>query len=98
MQVLVRSFAKINVGLCIGPKRGDGFHELRTLYQTIGLHDVIRMSVGPGSGIAIRCKDSRVPTAETNTCYRILERATAALGVKCRVSSRLRSNCPYEVG
>jgi len=98
MQVLVCSFAKINVGLCIGPKRADGFHELRTLYQTIGLHDVIRMSVGPGSGIAIRCKDSRVPTAETNTCYRILERATAALGVKCRVSLEIEKQLPVRGG
>ena len=37
MPVIVRSFAKINLGLYIGPRRSDGFHELRTVYQTIGL-------------------------------------------------------------
>jgi 4-diphosphocytidyl-2-C-methyl-D-erythritol kinase len=45
MTVAVRSFAKINLGLYIGPRRDDGFHELRTVYQTIALHDVIRVSV-----------------------------------------------------
>ena len=50
MTVTVRSFAKINLGLRIGAAREDGFHELLTVYQTIGLHDVIRVSVGRGSG------------------------------------------------
>jgi 4-diphosphocytidyl-2-C-methyl-D-erythritol kinase len=39
MPATVRSFAKINLGLAIGPRRPDGFHELRTVYQTIALHD-----------------------------------------------------------
>ena len=57
MTVAVRSFAKINLGLYIGAQRSDGFHELRTVYQTIALHDVIRVSVGRGSGIEILCDD-----------------------------------------
>ena len=61
MTVTVRSFAKINLGLRIGAAREDGFHELLTVYQTIGLHDVIRVSVGRGTGIEIRCADPRVP-------------------------------------
>ena len=44
--VTVRSFAKINLGLCIGALRADGFHHLLTVYQTIALHDVIRLQVG----------------------------------------------------
>ena len=79
MLLTVRSFAKINLGLCIGARRADGFHELRTVYQTIALHDLLRLKVERGSGIEIRCADARVPTDETNTCYRMLERAMAAL-------------------
>ena len=45
MSVTVRSFAKINLGLYIGPPRPDGFHELRTVYQTIGLYDRITVGV-----------------------------------------------------
>src|SRR5207249_6775993 len=86
MTVTVRSFAKINLGLCIGAKRSDNFHELRTVYQTIGLHDVIHVRVGRGSGIEIRCEDPRVPTDETNTCYRVLESAMATLRAKGKVS------------
>ena len=94
MQVQVRSFAKINLGLAIGPTRADGFHELRTVYQTIGLHDVIRVSVGRGSGIEVLCEDQRVPTNETNTCYRIAKCAMSALGAKGKITIEIEKRSP----
>src|SRR5579859_1446199 len=56
MPVRVRSFAKINLGLTIGAPRADGFHDLRTIYQTIALHDVIKIEVARGAGIEVRTK------------------------------------------
>jgi len=98
MTVTVRSFAKINLGLRIGAAREDGFHELLTVYQTIGLHDVIRVSVGRGSGIEIRCADPRVPRDETNTCYRIVEKAMRALRAKGRVVIEIEKRLPVQGG
>ena len=99
MTISVRAFAKINLGLRIGAPREDGFHELLTVYQTIGLHDVIRVSVGRGSGIEIRCADPRVPKDESNTCYRIVEKAMqAAEARRGGLSLRLRSGCRCRAG
>jgi 4-diphosphocytidyl-2-C-methyl-D-erythritol kinase len=98
MTITVRSFAKINLGLRIGAARGDGFHELMTVYQTIGLHDVIRVSAGRGTGIEIRCEDPRVPRDESNTCFRIVEKALAALGVKARVVIEIEKRLPVQGG
>jgi 4-diphosphocytidyl-2-C-methyl-D-erythritol kinase len=98
MSVTVRSFAKINLGLRIGAARADGFHELLTVYQTIGLHDVIRVSVGRGNGIEIRCADPRVPRDESNTCFRIVERGLAALRVKARVTIEIEKRLPVQGG
>src|SRR5437899_4299477 len=98
MPVSVRSFAKINLGLRIGPAREDGFHELLTVYQTIGLHDVIRVSVGRGSGIEIQCADPRVPRDESNTCYRIVEKAMAVLRAKGRVVVEIEKRLPVQGG
>jgi 4-diphosphocytidyl-2-C-methyl-D-erythritol kinase len=98
MPVTVRSFAKINLGLGIGALRADGFHELRTVYQTIALHDVIRVSVGRGSGIEIRCEDSRVPKDESNTCCRIVERAMVALKARGRVVVEIEKRLPVQGG
>ena len=98
MTVTVRSFAKINLGLCIGAAREDGFHELLTVYQTIGLHDVIRVSVGRGSGIEIRCADPRVPSDASNTCYRIVEKAMQRLRAKGRVVIEIEKRLPVQGG
>jgi 4-diphosphocytidyl-2-C-methyl-D-erythritol kinase len=98
MRLTVRSFAKINLGLCIGPLRPDGFHELRTVYQTIRLHDTIQVEVVRGSGIEIRCRDERVPKDERNTCYRIAERAMAALKATGRVIIAIEKRLPVEGG
>ena len=96
--VTVRSFAKINLGLCIGPPRPDGFHDLLTVYQTIDLHDVIRVQVGRGTGIQICCDDPRVPRDQANTCYRIVERAMAALQASGRVTITIDKRLPVQGG
>ena len=98
MTVTVRSFAKINLGLCIGAPRPDGFHDLRTVYQTIALHDIIRVQVGRGTGIEILCDDPRVPKDQTNTCYRIAERAMAALRARGRVTITIDKRLPVQGG
>jgi 4-diphosphocytidyl-2-C-methyl-D-erythritol kinase len=98
MTVTVRSFAKVNLGLSIGGLRADGFHELRTAYQTIGLHDVIRVSVERGSGIEIRCSDDRVPKDESNTCHRITEKVMSALRVTGRVAIEIEKRLPVQGG
>jgi len=98
MAVTVRSFAKINLGLRIGAAREDGFHELLTVYQTIGLHDVIQISVLRGAGIEIRCTDPRVPRDESNTCFRIVERAMTALRAKGRVVIEIEKRLPVQGG
>jgi len=98
MAVTVRSFAKINLGLRIGAAREDGFHELLTVYQTIGLHDVIQVSVLRGAGIEIRCADPRVPRDESNTCFRIVERAMTALRAKGRVVIEIEKRLPVQGG
>jgi len=98
MPATVRSFAKINLGLSIGAHRPDGFHELRTVYQTIALHDVITVRVVRGSGIEIRCEDPRVPTDESNTCHRMIESGMAALRAKGRVILEIEKRLPVQGG
>ncbi|MCI0356384.1 MAG: 4-(cytidine 5'-diphospho)-2-C-methyl-D-erythritol kinase [Acidobacteria bacterium] len=98
MAVTLRSFAKINLGLTIGPRREDGFHELSTVYQTIALHDVVKVGVGRGQGIEIRCSDPRVPTSESNTCYRMAEAVLRALNIQRRVTIRIEKRLPVQGG
>ena len=101
MAVSVRSFAKINVGLAIGAKRDDGFHALRTIYQTIAIHDVIKVDAQRGTGgtgIEIRCKDTRVPDDESNTCYRVADRVLRSLKERAKVVIQIEKNLPVQGG
>jgi 4-diphosphocytidyl-2-C-methyl-D-erythritol kinase len=98
MAITVRSFAKINLGLRIGALRPDGFHELRTVYQTIALHDEIRVTVGRGSGIEIRCDDPRVPRDSSNTCFKVVDRAMRALKARGRVIVEIHKRLPVQGG
>lgn len=98
MPCTVRSFAKINIGLSIGPSRPDGFHTLRTIYQTIALNDLIKVDVKAGTGIEIRCKNPGVPADETNTCYRIADRVLKFTRQRARVTITIEKNLPVQGG
>jgi 4-diphosphocytidyl-2-C-methyl-D-erythritol kinase len=98
MATVVRAFAKINIGLRIGPKREDGFHELRTIYQTLAIHDVIKVDVDRGVGIEIRCKHPLVPCDESNTCWRVTERVLRALRVRGKIRIAIEKNLPVQGG
>ena len=98
MAVVARSFAKINLGLRIGPLREDGFHELRTIYQTLAAHDVIKVDVKKGVGVEIFCKDPRVPADETNTCRRAAERVLKTVKMRARINIAIEKNLPVQGG
>lgn len=98
MAVRVHSFAKINLGLAIGPRREDGFHELRTVYQTIALGDRVRVEVASGRGIEVRASDPRVPEGDSNTCHRMAELVLQALGASRRVTIHIDKRLPVQGG
>ena len=98
MATSVRSFAKINLGLKIGPLREDGFHELRTIYQTVALSDQVRVDVSKGLGIEIACKDPRVPDDESNTCWRVADRILRSLKIRSKVRITIEKRLPVQGG
>src|SRR5260221_6936766 len=98
MSTSVRSFAKINIGLKIGPLGEDGFHELRTIYQTVALSDLVRVDVSKGVGIDIVCKDQRVPADESNTCWRVADRMLRSFKVRGKVRIAIEKNLPVQGG
>lgn len=98
MATSVRSFAKINIGLKIGPRREDGFHELRTIYQTVALSDTIRVDASKGVGIDMSCKDPRVPLDESNTCWRVADRVLRSLKTRSKIRIAIDKRLPVQGG
>jgi 4-diphosphocytidyl-2-C-methyl-D-erythritol kinase len=95
MPTTVRSFAKINLGLAIGPVRMDGFHSLTTLYQTIAAHDLVTVEARPAgeTSITLTSDDARVPLDERNTAFKsvklVLEGKDAEAAVSIYIDKRL---------
>jgi 4-diphosphocytidyl-2-C-methyl-D-erythritol kinase len=86
----VRSFAKINLGIEIVGKRPDGYHDIRTLFQTITLADEIRVEPAPEGVLNLAGDDRAVAWDETNLVHRaarlLQERTGAASGARITVS------------
>jgi 4-diphosphocytidyl-2-C-methyl-D-erythritol kinase len=65
--IRLRAFAKINLGLKIVGKRPDGYHEIRTVFQTVALHDSLEISLARGQGrIFLECDDPAIPAGRGN--------------------------------
>ncbi len=75
----VRAHAKINLSLRVLGVRADGYHELRTIFQSIALHDTltIRRARGP---FRLTMDDPACPGDETNLIWRAAERLWTASG------------------
>jgi 4-diphosphocytidyl-2-C-methyl-D-erythritol kinase len=73
-RVTVRAPAKINLTLSVGPRRADGFHDVRTLLQSIALADTLTVSRRRGP-FGIDCDAPGVPTDQSNLVWK----AAAAL-------------------
>ncbi len=67
--VRVHAHAKINLSLRVLARREDGYHDLRTVFQALALHDVLTLVPRPGA-FAIDCADARVPRDSTNLVWR----------------------------
>jgi 4-diphosphocytidyl-2-C-methyl-D-erythritol kinase len=64
-----RSFAKINLGLEVTGRRPSGYHELKTLFATLSLHDTLEIAA-TRSGISVRSDHPGLPLDETNLAHR----------------------------
>lgn len=94
----VPSFAKINWNLHILGRRPDGYHEVRTLLQTISLHDDLHFEVSGDGTISLTCDDPEIPVDERN----LIVQAAQALKQRYNLSQgariRLEKRIPTQAG
>ena len=96
----VHAPAKINLSLRVVAVRADGYHELRTIFQSIALHDTltIRAERGP---FRFEADDPACPGDSTNLVWRAVEQVWAAAGRRGAVKGlaiRLTKRIPMQAG
>jgi 4-diphosphocytidyl-2-C-methyl-D-erythritol kinase len=86
-RIALKAYAKINLGLVVLGRREDGYHELRTIYQSVSLADDLAVSILPGAGqVRLEASGFAVPGGEQN----LAGRAARAVQEELRLRSAIR--------
>jgi 4-diphosphocytidyl-2-C-methyl-D-erythritol kinase len=96
--VTIPSFAKVNLCLHILGPRDDGYHELRTVFQTIALHDTLTVSLATGKSIHLESNDQTLPAGPDNLVWRALEALRRELKLRSGIRARLEKRIPVGRG
>ena len=94
----VRAHAKINLYLDVIGKRADGYHELETVFHSIGLHDVVIIRSCDKQGIAVQCEHPEVPCDESNIAYRAAQCLSDTVGGFGGVEIQIHKRIPVAAG
>ncbi|MFY9585338.1 MAG: 4-(cytidine 5'-diphospho)-2-C-methyl-D-erythritol kinase [Candidatus Acidiferrales bacterium] len=96
--VSLPAFAKINLCLHVLGKRADGYHELRTVFQTISLHDTLRLTLTRHPGISLETDDPALPSGRENLVWRALDALRRELRLRGGVRAELTKRIPAARG
>ena len=93
--MVILCYAKINLTLEILGKRADGYHEVRTVMQTVGLAD--RLEVTAAADLSFTCSDPALATPD-NLVYRAARLLQAEYAVRTGAALRLEKRIPVAAG
>lgn len=90
------AYAKINLTLDVLGKRNDGYHDLKTVMQTISLRDDIEIDVGTGKPWKLICDKEGIPCDERNLAWKAAKLYCDTMqkdpnGLEIRITKRIPS-------
>jgi 4-diphosphocytidyl-2-C-methyl-D-erythritol kinase len=94
----LKAYGKINLGLDVLGRREDGYHEVRMIMQTVGLHDRIDLVRKSEPGISVQSNLFYLPNNEQNLAYKAAALLMEEFGIKEGVSLHLRKFIPVAAG
>ena len=100
LRLTVRAHAKVNLDLRVLGVRADGYHELRTVFQTIELHDTLVCSEKPGP-FTLKCRTPGVPLDASNLVWKAAAALWTALGRAGEIRDavvQIEKKIPVEAG
>jgi 4-diphosphocytidyl-2-C-methyl-D-erythritol kinase len=95
--IRIPAFAKVNLCLDVLGKRADGYHELRTIFHTVTLHDTLRFRAGRAPGIQLQIVGNEQlsqEAAEKNLVYRAVDTLRRELKIRPGVEVLLQKRIP----
>src|ERR1700749_3756244 len=90
--VRLRSVAKINLDLRVLERRSDGYHNLRTIFQTISLADTLEIAYTPARRLTVELESN------VEIVGNLIEKAAQLLAIPARFRIRLHKRIPMGGG
>lgn len=97
-KIRVRAHAKINLYLDVVGKREDGYHNLETIFHSIGLHDDVTIEKKETKDITVRCEHPAVPCDSRNLAYQAVQLLRDAVGGISGIAIDLHKRIPVAAG
>ena len=93
------AFAKLNLTLDVLGKREDGYHDLKSVMQTISIRDDVEIDIDTGKPWELSCTDSTIPCDERNLAWKAAKVYLDATGKNPNgLSIRITKRIPQEAG
>ena len=96
--IRVRAHAKINLYLDVVGKREDGYHNLETVFHSIGLHDDVIIHKQDANTITVRCEHPAVPSDAQNLAYRAAQCLSDIVGGIGGIAIEIHKRIPVAAG
>ena len=64
------AYAKLNLTLDVLGKREDGYHDIKSVMQTVSIRDDIEIDIGTGKPWCLKCDREDIPTDESNLAWK----------------------------
>lgn len=96
--ILVKAYAKINLGLDILSRRPDGYHEVKMIMQTIRLFDKLMIRKTHASGIVVKSSLSYLPGDESNLAWQAASLFFETTRIPATVYIDLEKHIPVAAG
>lgn len=96
-ELTLKAYAKINLGLDVVRRLENGYHEVKMVMQTVGIHDTLTFEKTK-EGIVITTDSGELPTNENNLIYRAAKLLMEAKQVQGGVKIHLAKEIPIAAG
>lgn len=90
--IILKSHAKVNIGLRVLDQREDGYHNIHTIFQELAFHDTVTISK-TDDGYELSSNDKNFPTDSSNTC----SKAYVAVKVYCPDAAGIKIHVKKEI-
>lgn len=97
-RLIAKSAAKINLSLDVTGKLSNGYHTIESVFQTVGIYDIIDIQISENKNISLECNLPEIPCNEKNIAYKaaLLFKEMSGIDFGCHI--KISKNIPSQAG